>query len=224
MRIIDKNKDYYDFYQGLYPDAAFTYDRRGSVILGKDWFAEKLVAMQDKGYVLNDEISKCSIYFALLESGFDRWMLSVGFSTDEKRKDTVGQATVRLIEHWKEYDKEPKRLTLSLLGLGAWYLMSWGIRFRNRTVDPDYEREAVVMLKEGRIKLFESIRDPILKDSGAAGHIDAFGLYNSVEEYLSFLKTASERSESVGITDKEKILNHGFDLKDSFRGKNGKKK
>lgn len=40
----------------------------------------------------------------------------------------------------------------------------------------------------------------------------------SLEEHFSHEKTSSERTTSVGITDKEKIENHGFDVRTSFRG------
>jgi hypothetical protein len=45
-------------------------------------------------------------------------------------------------------------------------------------------------------------------------------IYNAFEEYFSLERTSTERTESVGLTDKEKITNHGFDTKISFRGKN----
>lgn len=60
---------------------------------------------------------------------------------------------------------------------------------------------------------------PILNSSGLVGGIAPLEIYLSIEEYLSFEKTASERTESIGLTDKERIKNHGFDVKRSFRGK-----
>ena len=50
MRIIDKNKDFYDFYQDIYKDDTFTFDRRDSFLLTKelmcqylDWFPKNKV-------------------------------------------------------------------------------------------------------------------------------------------------------------------------------------
>lgn len=60
---------------------------------------------------------------------------------------------------------------------------------------------------------------PLLIASGFAVHIDPQEIYLSFEEYFSSEKTASERTESEGLTDKEKIENHGFGIKKSFRGK-----
>ena len=36
MRIIDKNTDFYDYYQNMYPDNSLTFDRTDSFILSKD--------------------------------------------------------------------------------------------------------------------------------------------------------------------------------------------
>ncbi len=45
MKIIDKNKDYYDFLMGVYgQDPKAVYDRRGSAILHKDRTPEPLTA------------------------------------------------------------------------------------------------------------------------------------------------------------------------------------
>ncbi len=52
-----------------------------------------------------------------------------------------------------------------------------------------------------------------------AGCINPLDIYLAFDEYFSLEKQAQERTESVGITDKERIENHGFDVKTSFRGK-----
>ena len=58
---------------------------------------------------------------------------------------------------------------------------------------------------------------PLLKASGLANEIDPIDIFTSLEEYFSLEKQSKERTESVGITDKEKAENHGFDSKASFR-------
>ena len=64
---------------------------------------------------------------------------------------------------------------------------------------------------------------PLLKSCGLASRINPLDIYLAFEEYFSQEKTASERSESVGLTDKERIENHGYDVKTSFRGKTERK-
>jgi len=60
---------------------------------------------------------------------------------------------------------------------------------------------------------------PILSELGFAGCINPLDIYLAFEEYFSMEKTVNERSESIGLTNDEKVENHGFNLKDSFRGK-----
>lgn len=62
---------------------------------------------------------------------------------------------------------------------------------------------------------------PLLKASGINQVVDQLDIYLAFEEYFSLEKTASECTESVGLTNDEKVENHGFDLKTSFRGKRG---
>ena len=43
MRIIDKNTDFYDFYQGIYRDDTITFDRTESFLLTKELMCEDLL-------------------------------------------------------------------------------------------------------------------------------------------------------------------------------------
>jgi hypothetical protein len=60
---------------------------------------------------------------------------------------------------------------------------------------------------------------PILKDAGFSSCVDALDIFLAIEEYFSLEKQDAERTESVRLTNNEKIENHGFDTKISFRGK-----
>ena len=60
---------------------------------------------------------------------------------------------------------------------------------------------------------------PIFKDSGLVKFFDAREVYFAIDDYLSSQKTKNERIESINITDKEKIINHGFNISYSFRNK-----
>jgi hypothetical protein len=68
-------------------------------------------------------------------------------------------------------------------------------------------------------KQYKTKHIPILIASGFANFIDPLDMYLSIEQYFSFEKQSTERTESIGLTDREKIENHGFDVKKSFRGK-----
>ena len=58
---------------------------------------------------------------------------------------------------------------------------------------------------------------PILCESGIASCTDSHQLYMDIEEWLSAQKERELRTESKDITDKQKIVNHGFDTRESFR-------
>ncbi len=60
---------------------------------------------------------------------------------------------------------------------------------------------------------------PLLKACGIAKCVDPLEVFLSFEEYFSLEKSSAERTASVGLTNLEKIGNHGFDLKTSFRGR-----
>ena len=57
-----------------------------------------------------------------------------------------------------------------------------------------------------------------------ADFIEPLDIYLAIEEYFSLEREASERRESIGLTNDDKITNHGFDTKISFRGTSKKKK
>lgn len=69
-------------------------------------------------------------------------------------------------------------------------------------------------------KRFVTRSIPLFISSGFAGKIDPIAMYISLEEYFTSSIQDMERTESIGLTDREKVENHGFDLKTSFRGKN----
>ena len=60
---------------------------------------------------------------------------------------------------------------------------------------------------------------PILKASGFPNLINPTEMYNAIDEYFSLKKAAAEFTEAKGTTNNDKIKNHGFDIKTSFRGK-----
>ena len=55
---------------------------------------------------------------------------------------------------------------------------------------------------------------PLLRDTGIPALIPPFEIYKNLEMYISSLKT--EKTVDIATND-EKIINHGFDMKSSFR-------
>lgn len=60
---------------------------------------------------------------------------------------------------------------------------------------------------------------PLLKACGIGNCVDSLEIFLALEEFFSLEKQSSERTTSIGLTNYEKIGNHGFDVKTSFRGK-----
>ena len=74
---------------------------------------------------------------------------------------------------------------------------------------------------KGNIKETE-ITYPILKACGISNLIEPDVMYHAIDEYFSLMKQTSETTVAQGTTNEDKIVNHGFDKKTSFRGKNKK--
>lgn len=230
MRILDKNTDFYDYLQNIYRDNTVTFDRTDSFILSKDMMCGHLYSHRHLG-------GKWS--FTLLQVGNTFWLFLIEIT--KTADDDSGKPTdynIELLWCWKNYSK-PRVLTrldlihfgsyiYTLMPLDGFYTKFSREEFIKKTqtlVDAidtnNYEIECAInchTIRAGNDKKIEK-HIPLLIASGFAAHIDPLEIYLSFEEYFSLEKTASERTESIGITDKEKIENHGFDVKASFRGK-----
>ncbi len=234
MRIIDKNTDFYDYYQNMYLDNSLTFDRTDSFILSKDDLCGYLHV--DK-YTLEGDFE-----YLLLQVCNNFWLFLVTINKINKDR-RVEDYTVELLSSWKNYNKPRCLIKLDVTSFG------WDIRFELITSfnswhsrSRDIEKKKVIEKKsilvdavnmnnyqiENRIDKqrvniggneWVEKHIPLLKSCGLASWIDPLSIYLAFEEFFSQEKTASERSESIGLTDKERIENHGFDLKESFRGK-----
>lgn len=229
MRIIDKNTDFYDYLQGVYRDDSLTFDRTDSFMLTKELLCKQLRSSRRTDFT-----------FLLLQVCNTFWL----FLVEIKEKDDWGNITdysVDLVSTWKNYNKD--RCLIKLYEIMLPWRVLW--RFSNSHFNFKFNKERLLSEPQPAIDAVdhkeyevnwnltkhtvyrgsdfnypEEKSIPILKASGLAGLIDPMEIYLSFEEYFSAEKTASERTESVGITDTEKVENHGFDNKVSFRGKN----
>lgn len=238
MRIIDKNKDFYDYLQGIYLDQLLVFDRTGSFVLTKQALCDCI-----------PEYARRPGCFVLLQVCNTFWLY---YARRVRKKDALvfeqSEYNFELVTSWKNYNKQRQLLKLDLIDFSAGDIfpntwMFW--RYENNdkmaatlaSVNFAEKKDLLIaavdtnnyrVLKclnhyNTRIGWCSNLRTkyhiPILSSSGLVGGIDPLDMYRSIEEYLSFEKTASERTESIGLTDKERIANHGFDVKCSFRGK-----
>ena len=209
MQILDKNKDFYDFYQNIYIDKTYTFDRRKSVYFHKEEWNE---------IFYNDE--RNYVYY-VLQVGYSRYLYKITYIS-------VSNATlyylhtrhlenykVELVKYWKNYDN----LVDFEFGIVE-ELRNYGYK----NYHPSYEKQSIDSLYNTELKkayLYASrLKDrsyPILCESGIASCTDSHQLYMDIEEWLSAQKEKELRTESKDITDKQKIVNHGFDTRESFR-------
>lgn len=228
MKILDKNKDFYDYLQYSYPDKTFTFDRTDSFTLTKQMLSEYLTdtwrnSVGDRRFLL---LQVCNTFWLFVAEVL---------STDSY--DNIKDFSVDLLSTWKNYNRPRCPYRLEVIKF------PWHIEYQVRvsTYMKDTLKETVpklvTIIDNGEYKVSHCInkhkirRDdgviyekhiPLLKESGLSKFIAPMDIYLSLEEYFSLERTASERTESVGITDIEKIENHGFNKKTSFRGKTNK--
>lgn len=238
MRIIDKNKDFYDYLQGIYPDRLLVFDRTGSFVLTKQALCGCIpeYARRPGCFVLLQVCNTFWLYYARRVQKNDVLVL-------ERQ-----EYNFELVASWKNYNKQRQLLKLDLIDFSArdvfpnrwaFWMYEDNDKMAAALASVDFaEKKDLLMaaVDTDNYRVLESVnrydtrtgwcgnlrtkyRIPILGSSGLVGGIAPLEMYLSIEEYLSFEKTASERTESVGLTDRERIENHGFDVKHSFRGK-----
>lgn len=228
MRIIDNNKDFYDYLQGVYPDDTTVFDRRDSYELSKDEFCSRFHSDFYRHFnprlhkmVSNPDREK----YLLLQVCNTFWFVLLTITAD----DSYGRCTdykLDLISTWKDYSKPRKLIELSHITFPWWFSDDSTSRLIEAIAHNEYRVEytfnTFTFSKGGSTYItstHETRHIPILKNIGFAGLINPEDIYFAFDEYFSLEKTSSERTASLNITDKEKIINHGFDTKNSFRGK-----
>ena len=238
MRIIDKNTDYYDYYQNIYRDDTITFDRTDSFLLTKSMMCEHLSGTHWNRWD-NDPYN-----FVLLQVCNTFWLFLTQITKRDEYNRTLDY-TMELITTWKNYSKPRRLIKVDIIS----FLSDVRRLLRKKTDYSMYDKTAIVSrtdvlaqaIDSGNYKVCNSIdrhviykgsvgvfrgeqpkvekHIPLLKACGVAGCVDPLEIYLAFEEYFSLEKSSHERTESVGLTDKEKITNHGFDVKTSFRGK-----
>ena len=204
MRIIDKNKDFYDYFQEY--DSDIVFDRRDSRILSN----EELNVWSLYNRYKSEFIDK---YF-LLQIGYTNWLILAKPTNIDK--DTYGYFTVNdfsleLVEMWKDYNKSvdfkfgeiTTRYTLE-------YITSKKFNHKTALIDD-------IKLGNFEYKNNFTEKSPIvLNKTKLPSILNAQDVYLAIEEWLSHKKDDVVHDS---MTDKEKIVSHGFDTKSSFRGK-----
>ena len=233
MRIIDKLTDFYDFYQD--PTDTIVFDRRGSFIIDKEDFGQRLYNF---GYFGRNR--KHDDYrLLLLQCGCDFWFI---FATIEEHKSTnifedpKITYELELLKHWKNYNKARKLLNFQMISFS--YKYKYKNYDRHKSFAEHIHANLDVFIDAIDHNDFEAEYDfsttiryidnkdtkvvgkyPILRACGIGTIVDPLDIFTAIEEYFSMEKTSSETTEPKGATNDDKIIMHGFDTKSSFRNK-----
>jgi len=227
MRIIDKNTDFYDFYQDVYRDDTFTFDRRDSYILSKEMFCDKISPIHKSWWNYKTKQWDYNRYkFMLLQICNTFWL----FLIEIKKIDDYNRPeeyTIELLDSWRDFDKPRKLCNLNVIQFSVSFYKKDKQDILNRINDmrrdihtnhyKDKGNFNSVTIYNGDTKIEKHI--PLLKACGIGNLLDAHEVYLAFEEYFSLEKSDSERREPLGTTDIDKVESHGFDKKISFRGK-----
>ena len=215
LRIIDKNKDYYD-YLAHQPDSddGVTFDRRGSIPLrNEDFFNILSEHVKNHKYYRRywgwwkEEPVKYNKFFAV-RAGVKLFLIGLKLEIDESdfRNCILKSYKMEFIKTFEDFDYRGKILDIVSVG---------NIDFLVTAINK--KRLENVKLSELVIKNM-GLPDEfyILKNIGIPSIIPPEQIYYGMETYLFSLKN-DQNCESKGLTDSEKIVNHGFDKKTSFR-------
>lgn len=223
MRIIDGNKDYYDFYQNIYRDDTFTFDRRDSFVLTKDEICSHIWIKDHYAYW--SKLDKNN--YLLLQICHSFWLFKIEvLKTNEY--DRCMDYKLELLHTWENYSKEIKLIDLNLITFT--YLIKNNSPLEDLIAAINNDDNVRYEHSFNRMKIYKDYKYgmvseekhiPILRETGIASCVDAFDIYNALEEYFGTIKTMSEKTDPDGVTDEIKITTHGFDEKKSFRNRNG---
>lgn len=230
MKIIDKNYDFYDYLQGVYPDKTVVFDRRESFTLTKN------VVRSGLSYTIDgNAYSKIGQFSYVLLQVCNRFWLFKATVTRFNDYGDVVDYTIDFVSTWTNYNVDRKLFSFNYIKLdGDDWFAHWSAKTDDRKYKiainainrGNYKKEYSLGVQHGyRNNEYVIIKDiPLLKASGFAEFINPLDIYLAIEEYFSLERTAAERRESIGLTNDDKITNHGFDTKISFRGGQKKKK
>ena len=226
MRIIDKNTDFYDFYQNIYIDKTFTFDRRDSYLLTKEIICNCIIphryySWRDKQYKNKEK------YYLLLQVCNTFWLFKLIITKFNYDYDEPEDYNVELLARWRNFNKERKLIALDLIDFHTHFydVKDRAIKIEDLVDSIDNNNYKLIksfnkhIIYIGGFNEMKERHIPILKASGLASLIDPHEIFLAIEEYFSLEKSESERRDPIGITDIDRIESHGFDKKTSFRGK-----
>ena len=227
MRIIDKNTDFYDYWENIYKDNTFTFDRRDSFVLTKKDMCSFITPYLSRYWNWQDKTYKHSEFnYILLQICNTHWLFLIECNKFNNY-GALEDYNIELLATWRNFNKPRTLCALDIIKFYGYYKYNTKeLIYNNIDKFIDAVNRNDYKLKKRIDKLTVYIGDkktekhiPLLKACGLGSCMDAHETYLAFEEYFSLEKSASERREPIGTTDIDKIESHGFDKKISFRGK-----
>lgn len=231
MKILDKNTDFYDYIQYMYPDDCNVFDRTDSFMMSKEDFCHLMYGSwhrSNEAYYDLALLQIGNVFFLFLVHILK--VNSYGFPLDYE---------LELIAKWSNYDKPRKLIQLDRISL-SWEIVQKLQSLRCFFQGSGYDREAVldnigvimfeidhnnhkveksankhVIRRDDGTKVEKHI--PLFAACGIGQLLDPMEVFMALDEYFSKEKSDAERTDAEGTTNKDKIVNHGFDAKTSFR-------
>lgn len=202
MRILDKNKDFYDYLQDY--ESNIVFDRRGSHILTNEEL--NFFPLYNR-YKVND-------VYLLLQIGYTNWLIvekPIKIIKDANGYNIVKDFSIELIETWKDYNKS---VDFKFGEIKNRYTIEY---LTSKKFNQDLALMDDIKLGNFEYKNNLAEKSPIvLNKTKLPSILNAQDIYLAIEEWLSHKKDDVAHDS---MTDKEKIISHGFDTKSSFRGK-----
>jgi len=196
MLIVDKNDDFYDHYSHIYGiDKQIVFDRKGSILLTDTSLFN---------HFYNMRISQR--YFSLLEVGYKQYLfefkdvkLTSPFNDPEYALDVI-----KVFDEQKHLFEKP----MTIAPVSNTFYNAWQMFYNKNKMKKSVELRDITF--ENR-----NFDLPILKDTKLTKVLDAETIWKDLNVYISSQK--NDKDVAIVNTDKDKIVNHGFDLKSSFR-------
>jgi len=229
MQIIDKNKDFYDFLQFQYGiDKSRTYDRRGSVVLTQSKLIKFLLGDHDKLFISENDNglnTKYDIQF-ILECGNIQYVIEI----EDIKATYIAESVIEwegkyiLLKEFNEFihlfDVAPISIfCLEINRTRIYGSKRYQLYYRRKPKNWNDAKlyDLINKEKKDNIKKYPNklLINPILKDSKIPSIIPAEKIIQGLELYFSSLN--EDKTINISLTDNDKLINHGFDKRWSFR-------
>jgi len=232
MQIIDKNKDYYDFYQFEFGpvDKTATYDRRGSKVLTEEEFFRHFYKNVPPFYnvdtfsrIHSDEKDGQWYYWKpnnyvsnyvsslLLEIGSIQYVIELKNTKhmwiNKRNSEFIIRGDVSILYKFDE----GAHLCPAPVTLTHFHNKNNRYNWRYNNNSP---RSAQDIEPDKNLSDY-AIQNPILKETAVPSLIPARNFYIALDNY--FRSMYNDKTVEIKNSDIDKAINHGFDKKTSFR-------